>query len=246
MTEITDVKLSDIENTYQKINSYDNGYIYYEFRDSYVNVIDYFRRMRDSLSLGYTHQNNKIQNIDDSELYDIIHNAGNIPESTKKYLLSSLQSLGTHSIELNENLNRKYMFADIITISNDVTHSSDELNKLISEFNQRISDLTHSKIPSSSKENNYYLQSNLFPSIDDLIRKLQDEIKILLSRIEDNNKLLKVIVEINECMLSMLAVSALWLHNSQRFDIYFTPDANLSGLDTLVAEQKQYFTSFGR
>lgn len=245
MTDITYVKFSDIDNIYQKITAYDSSYMHYDFTNSYTNVIDYFRRMRDALSLGFTYQNDKIQSIDDSALHSIISDTDNVTENTRKEILTILNSLNSHSTDLNERMNKQYLLADIVTMLNNVTLSNDELTKLIHELNQRINDLTASKIPLSSKENNYYLQSNLFPSIDDLIRKLQDEIKILLSRIEDNNKLLKVIVEINECMLSMLAVSALWLHNSQRFDIYFTPDANLSGLDTLVAEQKQYFTSFG-
>lgn len=245
MTGITDVKFSDIENTYQKINNYNTDYIYYNFKNSYTNVTDYFRRMRDALSVGFIYENDKVLGLDNSVIDDIIHNADAVTESTKDDLLAGLKSLKNHSAELNENINQKYLLADIINMSNDVTHSNDELNKLINEFKQRINDLTAGKISLSSKENHHYLQSNLFPSIDELIKKLQDEIQTLLSEIENNNKLLSVIAEINDCMLLMLAVSALWLRNSQRFDIYFTPDADFTGLDTLVAEQKQYFTYFG-
>ncbi|RUT66063.1 hypothetical protein CKG00_06375 [Morganella morganii] len=39
-------------------------------------------------------------------------------------------------------------------------------------------------------------------------------------------------------------ISELWLNSSQRFDVYFADNADLNGLDTLVTEQKNYFTCF--
>lgn len=109
-----------------------------------------------------------------------------------------------------------------------------DLSELVNSYYDNIEQLKKIKFPHLPVKFDFPQKDTLILSIDDLIKKLSEEIKHLKLQIEDTVKFSALLHKINQLTDMSLAVIHFWVMNVSRYDPYFAEGASLEGLDETV------------
>ena len=237
MENIRDMKLSDFEYNYSNVinNKYDG--IYAGFNNSYETALDYFKRMRDALSLGY----NYIFSETDKVALSISDNTHAIELETR----STLEGLITYTNELYSTNHQVYGDSNLTVLMKQVTDEIELMESRAAYFQAKLDAMNQEK-------NSFLIQSNSLDYsgcefhlvIDDMVVCLEKEISKLLESVALHKAFAHHLDDVNKCMLEFVSVSELWMNDYAQYTIYTQDNADVSKLAELIREQKVYLSYF--
>ncbi|WP_413495747.1 hypothetical protein [Morganella psychrotolerans] len=109
------------------------------------------------------------------------------------------------------------------------------LSELVNSYYDHVEQLKKIKFPNLPVKFDFPQKDTLILSIDDLIKKLCEEIKYLKLQIEDTVKFSALLQKINWLTDMSLAVIRFWVMNVSRYDAYFAEGASVEGLNDIVS-----------
>lgn len=216
MAQAENIKYSDLVSLSGEINRDQKNITEIPFAEQYSTISSHSLRVLGSLDLeielidSFEHYLDSDNNI--AYLNDIKNDINNLSTTVHGY---------TDMMHTSELIDKTEKYGH-------------DLSELVNSYYDNIEQLKKIKLPHLPAKLDFTQKNTLIFGIDDLIKKLIEEIKHLKLQIEDTVKFSALLQKINRLTDMSLAVIHFWVMNVSRYDPYFAEGASLEGLDEIV------------